>query len=165
MLIVIAVVVSGALAGPLAAQVEMDGVTIEDLAQTLPLPVTEAPTTATLQRIVMVPGATLERDYHGPVLFYVERGTLLVDPDRHRLAIIQSGDDSGRVDRGIGRGKIPAGYGIYSVDGSPGRMQNSGDEELVMLAVLFVPQPSGAEVDSGGGAATSVPVRAASPVP
>jgi hypothetical protein len=122
----LAVAASSGLSGSLTVQDERDGVTIADLAATLPLPCAATSTTAALQRIVMAPGATLERDYRGPVLFFIERGTVLVDLDRHQLAIVQSGGGSdGRMDRGVSRGKIPAGYGNYSADGSLGPMQTS----------------------------------------
>ena len=127
---------------PLAAQVETRSVTVERLAATPPLPFALEPTTASLERIVVAPGASSETAFNGPVLLYVEEGTLKVDWDRHRLAIVQTGDQIAiRGEQKIRKGTIPAGYGVYSADGKPGPLLNVGDTNLKMLAVLFVPQP------------------------
>lgn len=150
--------------GTLAAQVESRSVTVERLASTPPLPFATEPTTATLERIVIAPGADSETTFAGPVLLYVEEGTLLVDWDRHRLAIVQTGDQVAiRGEQEIRKGVIPAGFGIYSADGNPGPLANSGETNLKLLAVLFVPQPidEGDEITMSATAGPS----AASPTP
>jgi hypothetical protein len=127
---------------PLAAQIETRLVTVERLAATPPLPFAPEPTTATLEQIVIAPGASSETVFSGPVLLYIEEGTLMVDWDRHRLGIVQTGDQKAiRGEPKIRKGTIPAGFGVYSADGKPGPLLNAGDTNLKMLAVLFVPQP------------------------
>lgn len=150
--------------GTMAAQVESRSVTVERLATTPPLPFAIEPTTATLERIVIAPGADSETTFAGPVLLYVEEGTLKVDWDRHRLGIVQTGDQvSIRGEQKLRKGTIPAGFGVYSADGNPGPLANSGDTNLKLLAVLFVPQ----QLDQGDAitmSATAGPT-AASPTP
>jgi hypothetical protein len=142
-IVVLGVAVKSGQAMPLSAQIESRAVTVEHLASTLPLPFAPEPTTAGLERIAVAPGASLDFVFAGPVLFYIEQGTLHVDTERHQLAIVQTGDQKMiRGDQKVRRGTIPAGFGVYSADGNPGAMQNVGDENLIMLAVLFVPQPT-----------------------
>jgi hypothetical protein len=126
----------------LALQVETRLVTVERLAATPPLPFAVEPTTASLERIVIAPGASSETTFNGPVLLYIEEGALKVDWDRHKLGIVQTGDQIAiRGEQRIRKGTIPSGYGVYSADGQPGPLVNAGDTNLKMLAVLFVPQP------------------------
>lgn len=149
--------------GILAAQVESRSVTVERLATTPPLPFAIEPTTATLERIVIAPGADSETSFAGPVLLYVEEGTLQVDWDRHRLGIVQTGDQVAiRGEQKLRKGTVPAGFGVYSADGNPGPLVNGGDSNLKLLAVLFVPQPIDEE-DGFTMSATAGP--AASPTP
>lgn len=150
--------------GTMAAQLQSRSVTVERLATTPPLPFALEPTTATLERIVIAPGADSETTFAGPVLLYVEEGTLHVDWDRHRLAIVQTGDQAAiRGEQRIRKGTIPAGFGVYSADGNPGPLANSGEMNLRLLAVLFVPQPND-EGDAITMSATAGP-SAATPTP
>lgn len=150
--------------GSLAAQVESDGVVVEDLARTLPLPFASEPTTASLERIVLAAGASIDTDFAGPVLFYIEEGALYIDVERHQVAIVQTGDQKEvRGEQEIRQGNIPAGLGVYSADGNPGPLRNTGDGDLEMLAVLFVPQPN--DTDGGVTISATAMAPAASPTP
>jgi hypothetical protein len=152
------------LSGSLATQIETDGVVVEDLAKTLPLPFASEPTTASLERIVIAPGASIDTDFVGPVLFYIEEGALNIDVERHQVAIVQAGDQKAvRGEQKIKRGNIPAGFGIYSADGNPGPLRNNGDGDLEMLAVLFVPQPNYADGGVTISATAMAPVASPSP--
>lgn len=152
------------LASPLAIQIETQEVAIEDLAFTPPLPFASEPTTVSLERIVVAPNASMDETFSGPVLFYIEQGTLNVNVERNRVAIVQTDDQKQtRSDQKVRGGNIPAGYGVYSADGNPGRLQNVGSDDLVLLAVLFVPQP----MDAGQAVVVSATAvaPAASPSP
>src|SRR5690348_14972017 len=77
--------------GDTLGQDDAAGVDVEHLAQTLDLPFATAPTTATLERVTIVPGATLDSILsRGPVLFYIDQGTLQVDVKNHQIAIVNS---------------------------------------------------------------------------
>jgi hypothetical protein len=137
-----------------------------DLTETGPLPAIPAGATAALRRIVIAPDETIDITYLGPTLYYVVHGTLGVEPDRP-LRFVRLDGAPGRGGMPIGRnGEVPAGIGVYAVDGDLGPTRNAGDDDLVILALLIVPQPSGGAIEQASGEATAVatPV-AASEVP
>ncbi|MCC6315495.1 MAG: hypothetical protein IT337_15955 [Thermomicrobiales bacterium] len=147
-------------------QAPADGVSIERLAFTPPLPFAMEPTTASLDRIAIEAGSALNLPDIGPVLIYIEQGTLDFDLRQHPVSIVKAGGDSDKASqRKVGRGQIPAGYGVYSADGDLGAPKNSGGEDVVLLAVWFVAQLPEAGYESAGGAATAVTGPARSPAP
>jgi hypothetical protein len=148
---------NAAISTPLALG-ESNGAIQMNLTETPPLPEVPSGATAVLRRITLAPGATLDVTYHGPVLYYVEQGTLGVDMKNRRLAIVQScgANDCGtRINER--RGEIQTGLGVYAADGDLGPTRNVGDQDLIVTALLIVPQPSGSAIDQGGGNATAVP--------
>jgi hypothetical protein len=135
-----------------------DGVPLwTDLTETGPLPGIPAGATAALRRITIEPGDVLDIGYLGPTLYYVEQGTLVVDAAHRRLAFVGSDSAGGKRGISIGRrGEVPAGVGVYAADGDLGPARNAGSDDLVILALLIVPQPGGAAIEQAGGGATVV---------
>jgi hypothetical protein len=132
---------------------------IEKLAETPPLPPFTASTTASMQRLIYEPGATLDLDFPGPALYYVERGSLSFHFDGERLSIVYppEGRNSGRVEIfEDAESRVTIGYAVYAADGALGATLNSGDAPLVVLALLLAPQPSDAEVGVDTTEATAV---------
>lgn len=120
-----------------------EGVTFESLASTPPLPLGPPPTSAEMQRITFEPGATLALPYHGPVLYYVERGTLGLDLDGRQLTFTGVGQGE---PFGVQEGReiqLSVGQAVYAEDGDLGPVRNAGSEPLVILALVMVPEPAG----------------------
>lgn len=152
--------------GDTLGQDDAEAVDVERLAQTLDLPFAIVPTTATLQRIRIAPGAALDVVYRDPVLFYIDQGTVKVDLKDHQIAIVNATEQARpQNEREFRRGRIPAGYSLYVADGNAGSLLNVGEGDVVLLAVIFVAQPGPSEVTTETTEATAVPVELATPVP
>ncbi|HEU0114372.1 MAG TPA: hypothetical protein VFQ80_06840, partial [Thermomicrobiales bacterium] len=135
-----------------------------DLTETGPLPAIPAGASAGLRRITLAPGEALDIGYVGPTLYYVEQGTLGVDPEHHRLAFVGSDSTGGKHSIDIGRhGEVPAGIGVYTADGNLGPTRNAGDEDLVILALLIVPPSDAIERVSGEATMAATPAAADRP--
>jgi hypothetical protein len=138
-----ALVVVGSQVNALRAQEVAEGVTFDRLAETLPFPPATDPTTVSLNRITIEPHSVLDMRFLGPVILYIEQGTLNVDLEQHHLAISYSGDHADAARQRFRRGNIPQGYGVYSADGDTGPLRNNTEELVILLAVFVVPQPAG----------------------
>lgn len=111
-----------------------------DLTETGPLPALPAGATAGLRRITLAPGEALAIKYAGPTLYYVEQGTLGVEPDQRQLRLVRVDGAAGTDDLAIAPdGEVPAGIGVYAADGDLGPTRNMGDGDLVILALLIAP--------------------------
>ena len=100
--------------------------------------------------------------YAGPVLVYVEAGTLGLDDVGEHVSILYPREErvvgtpeGGReiVVRQVseapaagGSAEIEGGGSAYAVDGDLGPTRNAGDESLILLVVGFVTQPETAEM-------------------
>jgi hypothetical protein len=104
------------------------------------------------------------------VLYHVERGVLGFWIDGRRLVTIETGSsDHGQArNRGhIRHGRentIEADVVLYGEDRLLGPIRNAGSDQLVVLALLVVPEPGLGEIDSGGREATAVPDMEVTPV-
>lgn len=145
---------------PWSPQAIPPGITVEPLANTPPLPYGPPTTTAGLQRITYAPGAALDLHYHGPVLYAVVQGALTVEVGDRHVVIEAVGQAGGHALGGAGVAHgiavLTPHHAVYAEDGYFGPTRNAGDEPLVVIAVLIVPQRPG-ETTFGTDAATPVP--------
>ncbi len=128
---------------PLQEPAAFEGITFESLASTTPLPFGPPPTSAEMQRITFEPGVTLALRYQGPVLYYVERGTLGLDLDGRQLVFTGVGQGE---PFGVQEGQeiqLSVGQAVYAEDGDLGPVRNARSEPLVILALVIVPEPAG----------------------
>ncbi len=142
------------------------GVTVEELTNSPPLPFRPRDTTAMLARYTFEPDGLVNYPYPGPILVYVESGTLTLEgvgpsvsilhPPREivrattdagpEVAVEQIGESPAEGDAA----EIAAGGSAYSADGALGTMRNVTDAPLVLLVVAF------ATYESESGEATAV---------
>lgn len=135
-----------------------EGIGIERLADTASLPFASGDTSAGLARYTYGPGARLEISYPGPILAYVETGTLALDavglavsvrqPQQVTVEATPGGGQSVSIRQEAGApvagasAEVATGGSIYAPDGALGPTRNPGDEPLVLLVVSFVTQPT-----------------------
>ena len=140
--VALAVVLSVPLAArqitPTAQETEESQAT--DLLAVARLPALPDDATARLLRYTLAPGDPLGLPARGPALVYVERGTLGV-AEGMGLSYVSSGPEGGDgttvpSDRET---LVGAETGVYAEDGNLGPLRNAGDDDLVLLVLLFVP--------------------------
>jgi len=150
-----------------------EGVVVEPLAGTPPLPFGSATMLADLARYTFQPTATHEFRYAEPLLLYVEAGTMLLEGVGTDVSILSPvrEDHSGSEKRSAARqvGEAPAagsdvtvtvGGSAYAGDGNLGLARNRGAEPLVLLVLFFTaePDPSSLVVDEPEGIPAATPV-------
>ena len=129
-----------------------EGIRIETLAAALDLPLRPRETVAVLKRYAYAPGAQLDLPYVGPVLIYVESGTLSLDGVGNQVDIVYppdvveqplTGEPIAQSQVGeaplVGEhAEVAMGGSVYAATGEVGPTRNGDDEPLVLLVVLFV---------------------------
>jgi hypothetical protein len=137
-----------------------EGIRIEALASAPELPFGPGDTTAVLFRYSYAPGASLEVPYVGPVLVYVESGTLTLDAVGEDVELLYaenvvenplsgepiSRSQVGEVNPVGGRATLEAGGSAYASAGDLGLTRNAATGELVLLVVQFVSEPEPTDV-------------------
>jgi hypothetical protein len=132
-----------------------EGIRIETLAAALDLPFRPRETVAVLQRYTYAPGAQLDLPYVGPVLMYVESGTLSLDGVGNQVDIVYPPDvveqpltgetiaesQVGEAPLVGEQAEVGMGGSVYAATGEIGPTRNGGDEPLVLLVVVFVSEP------------------------
>ena len=132
-----------------------EGIRIENLAAAPDLPFPLREIGASLDRYTYAPGAQLEVPYVGPVLIYVESGTLSLDGVGNQVDIVYPPDvveqpltgepiaesQVGEAPLVGERAEVGMGGSVYAATGDVGPTRNGGDEPLVLLVVLFVSEP------------------------
>ena len=131
----------------------LSGVAVERLTDTPPLPFRPRETTAALARYTFEPDGRVEHPYPGPVLVYVESGTLTIEGVAAFFSILnprteivrgtsEPGEEAsfeqiGEAPPEGADAEIPAGGSAYAADGVLGVMRNAADAPLVLLVVAF----------------------------
>lgn len=151
-----AAVASGVMARQMTspASMELDGVTISFLAQSELVPALAVSILPELHRLRFEPGATFDRtNYHGPVIYHVERGLLGFRFDSRTMRITEPpvGEGSGKRftdDQPGVESRLPAGYAFTSETGDIGPVRNAGESPLLVLVVSVAPNLT--ESDASG---------------
>lgn len=129
-----------------------EGIQIEALAAAPDLPFRPSETSAFLMRYTYAPGAQLEVPYTGPVLAYVESGTLSLERIGSRVSILYPADIiDGQQERGRiakrqvgeaapvgGKAEVGSGGSVYAETGELGPTRNASSDPLILLIVQFV---------------------------
>lgn len=166
-LLIVVATVAGALALPTRQALSElpEGIGIEWLAVAPELPFRPKETGAFLQRHTYAPGAQLELPFVGPVLMYIESGTLTLDRVGNEVAVVYpakiveqplTGNQLAKLQESealpVGsHAEVGAGGSVYAMTGEVGPTRNAGDDALVLTVVLFVSEARPDDV-------TSVPV-------
>lgn len=125
------------------------GITFERLAASPPgslgLPGPHGPGTLTevMVRITYASGAVFAFHAPGPILYYIEQGTLTIQLNPGHTAIVLHDGSSGHSSftfHGNQPITLSAGQGIYADDGYIGATRNAGQTAVVVLATYLVPQ-------------------------
>ncbi len=129
-----------------------EGITVEPLATASALPFGPGDVDAVLLRYTYAPGARLDVQYAGPILVYIESGTLSLEgvgeqvsilAPRHDIEQPLTGPRLGKRQKGkaphVGsRAEVAAGGSVYAETGELGPTSNQGDDVLRLLVVQFV---------------------------
>lgn len=129
------------------------GITFEPLVESPPgplgLPGPDGPGTMieVMARITYAPGASFDFHVPGPILFYIEQGTLTVQLNQGHVGLVTPGRipiaHSGTAARGIEPVTVPAGQGIYADDGYIGATRNNGPTPAVVLTTYLYTMANG----------------------
>jgi hypothetical protein len=104
-------------------------------------------TSISLWRLTLQPGASYDVVYPGPVISYVESGSLAVQEPRSGSpqVLLYSGPETSPPPLGADRrdSVLPPGYAVLAENGAIGPIRNPGSEPTVVLLVHLVPQNLG----------------------
>ena len=136
------------------------GITVEPLAAASDLPFGSGDGDAVLLRYTYAPGARLDVPYAGPILVYIESGTLALEGVGDHVSILApphdieqplTGGRLGKRQKGTAtlagsRVNVEAGGSVYAETGELGPTSNQGDSNLVLLVVQFVSESAPVDV-------------------
>jgi hypothetical protein len=139
-----------------------EGLTIDALADTPNIkPPSDSTFSVGVSRYTYEPGVSFELEYHGPVLYVVEQGKLVVTDTKDGHLVFSATSDAiepSPPPLGVKEGDefiLVQGQSVFSEDGHLGATRNAGNGPLVVLAVLIVPNPGGMTWDITGDASAT----------
>lgn len=148
----------------LADQKQQDeGVSIQRLAATPPLPLwSDVPISVSLQRITYETGTDYHAQFAGPVLLYVEAGSLSIVYTGEPLTLMSGPEVTATqaVGSNLARGdeiRLAHGESVLFPDGDTGMTRNNGQDQLVVLAMLIVPEVGSSQVEATAVDASDAP--------
>lgn len=151
--------------GRLRSAAQPEDVGVEQLFNTPPIAQLPPDTSVSLSRVTLQPGGSRNVRGAGPVVYYVETGSLaLREPrDDSPQVLMYSGPAGTPPPLGSdGRDAVlPPGYAVLVEDGVLGPIRNPGDGPLVLLALGFVPEHL-EQGESTTARATAVPAGSSS---
>jgi hypothetical protein len=155
LLVVAAITESDALVASQAEDVQVQNLFSSPVLKPLP-----PDTSVSLFRLTLQPGATHDVDLPGPVICYVESGSLAVREPRSGSpqVLLYSGPEKSPPPLGSDKrdSVLPPGYAVLVEDGTLGLIRNPGNDPAVVLLLHLVPENL-AEGEMVAAEATSVP--------